>query len=405
VQSRRRRVIIKALSSSTRAIDFLSGAIVSRRDSSVLLSFVCAFLIAGSASAQNPLPAAAESDQTPSPQVGRVTLPHSGERSGGWVPHGLAPVDQAGSGRRGYVLHGEDSGVAAPGSNRLAIHGVAANNFYREEKEALVVTQRYETHSLALDYRRGFKVGSFPRFEIGGQMQLHQRDNGFMNGFILNVESFWTSLTGYQKSTNELRAQEGLRPPLGTQILRSGSPIYQQYGGGSGFGDIYAMAKVALLDGDPASRAPRVSARLGLNIAGSAPYTEGNFVGGGLSFDQKLSEGVAFHVDVRAARLLDETSAWNLPLRPWTYGFSVGPEFRLPMNSSLNLQIDGGSTPYWPTGTLAFDKGYGDLTFGLNRRFGPVSAQLYVRENMNLPFRVRWNTDPDMSVGLKIRIH
>jgi hypothetical protein len=96
---------------------------------------------------------------------------------------------------------------------------------------------------------------------------------------------------------------------------------------------------------------------------------------------------------------------WNLPLRRWTYGFSVGPEFRLSKNTSFNLQIDGTSTPYWPTGTLAFDKNYGALTFGLGHRSGHVTTQVYARENMNLPFTVRWNTDPDMSIGLKVRIH
>ncbi len=45
------------------------------------------------------------------------------------------------------------------------------------------------------------------------------------------------------------------------------------------------------------------------------------------------------------------------------------------------------------------------LTFGLGHRFSHVTTQLYVRENMNLPFVVRWNTDPDMSIGLKVRIH
>jgi len=34
-----------------------------------------------------------------------------------------------------------------------------------------------------------------------------------------------------------------------------------------------------------------------------------------------------------------------------------------------------------------------------------VTAQIYLRENMNLPFQVRWNTDPDLSVGLKATIH
>jgi hypothetical protein len=32
-------------------------------------------------------------------------------------------------------------------------------------------------------------------------------------------------------------------------------------------------------------------------------------------------------------------------------------------------------------------------------------SQLDVRENMNLPFRVRWNTEPDASFGIKISFH
>jgi hypothetical protein len=314
-------------------------------------------------------------------------------------------VDQAGAGRRGYVLPGEDSDVTAGGSNRFSIHAVAANNFYREEKDEFLVSQRYETHTIAVDYRRGFKVHGFPRFDIGGQVQLHKSDDGVMNGLILGLESFWTSLTGYRQSTNELRAPGGTPPPLGMLIVRNGATIYRQDGRGSGIGDVYAVAKVALLDGDPSSNVPRVAARVGINVAGSSAYSQGNFVGAGLSLDHKLSEGTAFHADIRAARSLDQMSRWNLPLRRWTYGFSAGPEFRLPWNSSLNLQIDGSSTPYWPTGTLAFDKGYGALTFGLGRRFGQVTTQLYVRENMNLPFKVRWNTDPDLSVGLKVRVH
>ena len=327
-----------------------------------------------------------------------------GTMSGSWAPLGPLPVDQAGAGRRGYVLPGDDSGVAAPGSNHLSIHAVAANNFYREQNGEFLVTQRYETHTIALGYRRGFKVRGVPRFEIGGQLQLHESDSGVLNGLISGIETFWTSVTGYQEPRNELRGQ-GAAPPLGTLITRRGVPIYRHEGGGSGIGDISAFAKLALADSEPSSYGPRVSARLGLNIAGASSFSEGNYVGAGLSLDQKLTEVAAFHADVRAARALDQMSIWNLPLRRWTYGFSVGPEFKLPKRSSFGVQIDGSSTPYLPTGTRAFDKGYGDITFGLGRRFGSVLAQLYVRENMNLPFTVTWNTDPDLSVGLKIRIH
>ena len=78
-------------------------------------------------------------------------------------------------------------------------------------------------------------------------------------------------------------------------------------------------------------------------------------------------------------------------------------------NSSASVQMDGSATPYQHTGATAFDKGYGDVTFGFNHLFHSdgrqVLAQIYLRENMNLPFRVRWNTDPDLSLGVKLTIH
>jgi hypothetical protein len=341
----------------------------------------------------------------PLPAV-RLTLPEPNrEFSGRWVPLGPAPVDQAGAGRRGYVLAAEDSDIAAHGVNRVSIHGVSANNFYREQVSDFLITQRYETHTMAIDYRRGFKLEGFPRFEVGGQLQLHESDSGMMNGFILGMESFWASVTGYHEARNELRVAGATPPPLGTVITRNGVPLYRQEGGASGFGDLYLVTKIALLDADAASYVPRVSGRVAVNISGTSAFTEGNYIGLGLSLDHKLSEFMAIHGDLRFTRALDQLSMWNLPLRPWTAAFSAGPEFRLPKNSSFTAQIDGGTTPYWPTGTLAFDKGYGAITFGVGHRFGPVTSQLYFRENMNMPFKVRWNTDPDLSVGLRIRIH
>jgi hypothetical protein len=326
-----------------------------------------------------------------------------------WTPLGPAPVDQAGTDGRGYVLPMEDSTVTADRSNLISIHTVAANYFYREQVNDFLVTQRYETHTVGLGYRRGFKISGVPRFEIGGHLQLHQRDGGVLNGFIEGFENIWTSLSGSKSAKNTLRTQEALRPPLGTFIDRGGSPIYSDAGTGSGVGDVYVVAKVALLDRDPSSTGPRVSARAGLNVAGRSRFSEGNFVGMGLSLDKKLLEWAAFHGDVRATRTLDSMSVWNLPLKRWAYGFSAGSELKLSTNSSFNLQIGGSSTPYAPTGTAAFDRGYGDITFGVAHRFRAgsryVTAHFYARENLNLPFRVRWNTDPDLSIGLKATIH
>jgi hypothetical protein len=359
--------------------------------------FLFTLLLAQAASAQT----AAPTQESPAPAA-------AGEL-GRWEPLGPAPVDQAGTGSRGYVLPMEDTSVTAPRANRFSIHGVAANYFYREQTGDFLMSQRYETHTLGLDYRRGFAPARFPRFEIGGHLQLHQSDGGMLNGFIEGFESFWASLTGSTSAQNNFRTQEALRPPQGTLIARNGSTLYSDAGTGSGLGDLYVGAKFALIDRDPSSSAARVSARAGLNLGRSSSLSEGTFLGVGVSLDKKLLEWLAFHGDVRATRTLDEVSVWNLPLKPWAYGFSAGSELRLARNSSFLLQIGGSSSPYLPTGTTAFDRGHGDITFGLGHRFGNgprrVTMHVYARENMNMPFRVRWNTDPDLSLGVKFTIH
>ena len=334
--------------------------------------------------------------------------PADNGRAGQWAPVGPIPVDQAGAGLRGYALAGESTEVAEPGTDQVSLHAVAANNFYREQNGAFSISQRYETHTVALGYRRGFKVGMFPRVEFGGQFQLIEGDSGFMNGFISGSEHFLARLTGAESARNQWRTGAETLPALGTFVTKDGRPIYRAPGAGSGFGDFSMVAKALLRDGAPASTRARVAARVALNVSGKAEFTGGNFAGIGVSVDKKLLTWAALHADTRASVLLDRVSRLNLPLKRVSFGFSAGPELKLARNSSASVQIDGNTTPYLWTGATAFDRAYGNITLGLSHRFSgrqrQVVAQAYLRENMNLPFRVRWNTDPDLSLGIKFTI-
>jgi len=324
-----------------------------------------------------------------------------------WAPLGQVPVDQAGAGRRGYAIAGEGADVAAPGTNQIGIHTVAANNFFREQTSDFLITQRYETHTLALELRRGFATRILPRLEFGAQMQLSERDSGFLNGFISGFEHLCFSMTGVQSAKTQLR-NDGTPLPLGAFVTKDGRAVYRAAGSGAGIGDLFFVAKALLHDAPPASSGMRVAARIGMNVSGKSEFTEGNYIGVGLSLDKKLFNWAAFHGDVRANYALDSVSPWNLPLKRSSVGFSAGPELRIARDSSFSIQIDGNTTPYLPTGTLAFDKDYGSITLGLGHRFRAgrttVVSQIYARENMNLPFRVRWNTDPDASFGIKITL-
>ena len=225
------------------------------------LWLLLALVFVRSASAQGPeVPGQSVQPPPDSPATRETLRTDTSELFGGWAPIGPAPVDQAGAGRRGYVMHGEDSDVTAVGSNRFSIHTVAANDFYREQNGDFLVTLRYEAHSLALDYRRGFKLRSLPRFEFGGQIQLHESDSGVLNGLIVGFEGFWASMTGHENSKNELRLKGGTLPPLGTSISRNNLLLYRHDGSGSGLGDVYVVGKMALLDVAP-SASPRAFQR------------------------------------------------------------------------------------------------------------------------------------------------
>jgi hypothetical protein len=354
-------------------------------------AFVLALLLASPVVAQDRPPA--------------EVSPSAIDGPGSWQPFGQVPVDQAGSGRRGYAIAGESADVAEPGASELSLHTVAANNFYREQTDPFSISQRDETHTVALGYRRGFTFGRLPRVEFGGQIQLHERDSGFLNGFISGFEDLWVSMTGSTSAKNQLRTSSGSPVPLGTVVTDGNRLLYQASGEGSGLGDLRFVAKTLLHDSTSAGGS-RVAARLVANVSGASPFTEGNFAGIGVSVDKTLSARAAFHGDLRASILLDRVSGWNLPLKRATFGFSAGPELKLTSNSSISLQLDGNTTPYLPTGSAAFDESYGSLTFGLNHRIRtartPLLVQAYARENLNLPFRVRWNTDPDLAIGLKI---
>src|SRR5215831_5993920 len=166
-----------------------------------------------------------------------------------WEPFGPVPVDQAGAGRRGYVLPAESADVQEPGAKQVSIHTVGANNFYMESGNDVAISQRSEAHALAFEFRRGFKPSGWPRFEIGAQVQFIESDAGMLNGFISGFEDLVKA---------PLRSKVTALPALGTSVARNGQLLYHSSGEGSGFGDVYLVANAILRDAAPASRDTRV---------------------------------------------------------------------------------------------------------------------------------------------------
>src|SRR5262249_186220 len=160
----------------------------------------------------------------------------------------------------------------------------------------------YETHTLALDFRRGFATRILRRVELGAQFQLSERDSGFLNGFISAFESLCFSLTGRQSV--KIR-DKGTQMPLGAFVTKDGRGVYRSAGSSVGVSDFFFVAKALIHDAPLASNGTRAAVRIGMNVSGKSDFAEGNYVGIGLSLDKRLLNWAAFHSDVRANVALD----------------------------------------------------------------------------------------------------
>jgi hypothetical protein len=316
-----------------------------------------------------------------------------------WEPFGPAPVDEAGSAGRGYALGGEGSDVLKPGVSQLSLHNVFANYFYLENRGDFTISQRFEEHTLALDYQRGVRVRTWPRFELSAQLQVHESDAGILNGFITGFEDFVHA---------PLRRNLPEPPPPGMSIVQNGRVVYQAPINGAGVGDLSLVVKAPLRDRDARSRATQVALRVAVNVRGASMFTAGNFVASGLSIGRKMTERIALHGDVRVSVPLDHMGVWHLPLKREVVAYSWGSEFRVANHTSFDVQVDNSTSPYHTTGSIGLDANYGNIDLAVSHRFTAsghhVIAQAYAQENMNMPFKVRWNMDPDLTIGLKFTI-
>ena len=195
----------------------------------------------------------------------------------GWAPIGPAPAE-ADSGGRGYVVADDTSDVLDPGVSEVSLDSGIANYFYLDNSRDVSISQRFETHTLALDYRRGVKLHKGPRLEWGAQLQVHESDGGILNGFITTFEDLVHA---------SLRSKLAVPPPPGMSIIQNDRVVYQAPANSRGFGDVSLVVKAPLRDRDVRSRATRVAVRVSANVRGASTFTAGNFIGSGISIDQK----------------------------------------------------------------------------------------------------------------------
>lgn len=310
---------------------------------------------------------------------------------------------------RGYSYPGEGAQVLRPGQIRATVHADASNFITREESSGFKLYKKYETHTLGFELRQGFELGGL-NMEAGARLAGHSNSEGFLNGAVEWFERMMSSIGDSDSPTNDDRFGPDPMRAEEFRLEKNGELLRYYDGHGRGLGDVLLTAKALLHKGDPASRATRWAARLAANLAtGADEFSNGNYLGAGVSFEHMLGESVALHGDVRATFPLDAHDSAGLALRRAALGGRAGLEFKLTERTSFLPQVDVYQTPFHHTGLEGYDRDYGAFSFGLNHLVTAGSwdalVQFFVRQNFEpWPFRFHSNLDPDVQFALVVTL-
>lgn len=336
---------------------------------------------------------------------------------------GALPVDWDGD-RRGHALppDAEAGRVLGEGKTAVDVMGVSSNYIYGGCRGNECYSERYEGETLGLDVRKGLRVDGTP-VEVGLRLKAHKDGVGFQNRMIEGVEK---SL----HAANPGRFGTSTESPLphGGFWTRDGATIRNYDGYGSSVGDVLASAKIALLNGEGDGWAPRVAARLALNVAtASREFTRGNYAGAGLGVTQRLTRNLTLNGELRATQSLDKTDVLGLPLKQGPVpGFTLALTEALSESSAIVLQIDKNVSPY--KAAAGEVPAYGESDDGLSIGYTKILktsggksyiVQVWERENViyhpptsdsnvltNLLSRVRFtgNQAPDNQLGVRVGV-
>ena len=326
-------------------------------------------------------------------------------------PKGPLPSSYSGYSLKGPALAGEGARVHGPGRTQVGVD-LSAHNFLTKTADiGGRVTQKFEDHRVGLSVRRGLNT-PIP-IEVGGTLQVHDRSEGFLNGFISGAEKMLAHGFGPDMK-NPNRMGPGALNETINDVSIGGSQSRENSSSGFQLGDIMLSAKAALTVPPPGSYIPIVAARAAVTIALPGPFSNGSSVGSGISIQQKLFSRLYAHGDARVTVPLESHDSRGLALKSANLGATVGLEYGITDNTSIGAQFNYQQSAYQATGMHPFDDDYTDVTFGISHAATlfarKVTFQIWGKEDVNLNTKGRGrgalapHGDSDFAAGVGAKV-
>jgi hypothetical protein len=270
-----------------------------------------------------------------------------------------------------FSLPGDRAAVVKPGTLDVRLELAETASIYNDNSPPINVNVKFETFRSGLFLR----YGAIDKLELGLEVPVLYRYQGFMNGAITATER---AATGLNPARAAFRNSNFL-----FNVTRNGQTIMSGDPDVMGLGDTTMMSKYQLLTEGAAT--PAISLRGAVKLPTgdqSAFFGSGSpDFGLGLAAEKLVAGRWLLYANVTG--VVPTGTIAGFGLRPTLSGLAA-IEYLWSENLSITVHFDFYSSPFSGTGSAIFDQGVTESVLGFSYRVAPHFLwQVYAVENLD----------------------
>jgi Protein of unknown function (DUF3187) len=268
-------------------------------------------------------------------------------------------------------LPGDRAAVVKPGTLDVRLELAETASIYNENSPPITVNVKFETLRSGLFLR----YGATDKLELGLEIPVLYRYQGFMNGAITATERATTGLNPARdalKNTNFV-----------FNVTRNGQTIMSGGPGAMGLGDTTLMSKYQLLTEGAAMPAVSLRGAVKLPTGDQSAFFGSGSPDFGLGLAAEKLVGSRWLLYANVTGVVPTGTIAGFSLRPTLSGLAA-IEYLWSENLSITTHFDYYSSPFSGTGANTFDQGVTESVLGFSYRVAPHFLwQVYGVENLD----------------------
>jgi len=250
-------------------------------------------------------------------------------------------------------LPGDRAAVVRPGTLDVRLELAETSSIFNEGPPQNAVIVKFETTRSGLFLR----YGATDKLELGLEVPVFYRWDGFMGGLITQTERLTSGLSPARAALSNTN--------FAFQVLHNGHTVMAGGPGASGLGDTMLITKYQFLTETASMPAVSLRGAVKLPTGNQAEFFGSGSPDFGLGLQvEKLVAG-RFVLDADFDGVLPTGSIAGFSLQPTISAMAVA-EYLWSENLSITAHFDFYSTPFHGTGPDVFDKGVTETVLGFS---------------------------------------